>query len=105
MTSVNDPLINSISLRVPKIFDVLHFNFSYHTEHHIFPGLNSDYYPKVQELLKSHYPDRYNLLDAGEAWRLLMTTSRHYQDENTFTNWTGDRSMTCPLSDPTNQPI
>jgi fatty acid desaturase len=101
MTSVNDVLINSISLRVPKLFDVLHFNFSYHTEHHIFPGLNSDYYPKVQELLKTHYPDRYNLLDAGEAWRLLMTTSRHYQDENTFTNWTGDKSATCPLSDST----
>ena len=105
MTSVNDVLINSISLRVPKLFDILHFNFSYHTEHHIFPGLNSDYYPKVQALLKKHYPDRYNLLDAGEAWRLLMTTSRHYQDENTFTNWTGDKSATCPLSDPINQLI
>jgi fatty acid desaturase len=30
MTEVNDPLINSISLRVPKIFDLLHLNFSYH---------------------------------------------------------------------------
>lgn len=105
MTSVNDVLINSISLRVPKLFDLLHFNFSYHTEHHIFPGLNSDYYPKVQELLKTHYPDRYNLLDADEAWRLLMTTSRHYQDENTFTNWAGDKSATCPLSDPANPTI
>jgi fatty acid desaturase len=35
MTSVNDPLINSVSLKVPKIFDLLHLNFSYHTEHHI----------------------------------------------------------------------
>jgi fatty acid desaturase len=37
MTEVNDPLINSVSLRVPKILDVLHCNFSDHTEHHIFP--------------------------------------------------------------------
>ena len=46
MTDVNDCLINSVSLRVPKILDKLHFNFSYHTEHHIFPGMNSDFYPE-----------------------------------------------------------
>lgn len=98
MTSVNDPLINSVSLRVPKIIDKLHLNFSYHTEHHIFPGMNSDYYPMVRGLLKIHYPERFNLLDAGEAWRLLMQTPRHYKNENTFINWSGEKSVTCPLS-------
>ncbi len=98
MTEVNDPLINSISLRVPKIFDVLHLNFSYHTEHHIFPGMNSDYYPMVQELLKTHYGDRFNLLDAGKVWQLMLQTPRHYLDENTFTDWTGTKSVPCPLS-------
>ena len=62
MTSVNDPLINSVSLKVPAIFNCLHLNFSYHTEHHIFPGLNSDYYPQAQALLLEHYPDRFNLI-------------------------------------------
>ncbi len=98
MTSVNDPLLNSVSLRVPKIFDKLHLNFSYHTEHHIFPGLNSNYYPMVQELLKVHYPERMNLLTVGDAWRLLMQTPRHYKDENTFTDWSGKKAITCPLS-------
>ena len=98
MTSVNDPLRNSVSLRVSKIFDKLHLNFSYHTEHHIFPGLNSDYYPMVQELLQLHYPKRMNLLNAGDAWRLLMQTPRHYKNENTFTDWSGNKSITCPLS-------
>jgi fatty acid desaturase len=98
MTSVNDPLINSISIRVPKIFDILHLNFSYHTEHHIFCNMNSDYYPQLQELLKTQYPERFNLLDAGEAWRLLLNTPRHYKDENTFTDWYGQKSVTCPLS-------
>lgn len=98
MTSVNDPLINSLSLRVPKIFDVLHLNFSYHTEHHIFPGMNSDYYPLVQKLLKIHYPERFNLMDAGEAWRLMLQTPRHYKDENMFTDWDGEKDITCPLS-------
>jgi hypothetical protein len=26
----------------------------------------------VPELLKIHYPDQMNLIDAGQAWRLLM---------------------------------
>lgn len=98
MTHVNDPLINSVSIRVPKLFDLLHFNFSYHTEHHIFPGLNSDYYPLVQELLKAHYGERFNLLKAGEAWQLLLQTPRHYKNENTFTGWSGAESVICPLS-------
>jgi fatty acid desaturase len=97
MTSINDPLINSASLRVPKIFDLLHFNFSYHTEHHIFPSINSDYYPMVQELLNVHYPDRMNLIDAGEAWRLLMQTPRHYKDEVTFTDSLGKMSVNCSI--------
>lgn len=98
MTSINDPLINSVSLRVPKIFDLLHLHFSYHTEHHIFPSINSDYYPLVQELLEIHYPNRMNLVDAGEAWELLMQTPRHYKDEVTFTDSSGKLSVTCPLN-------
>jgi fatty acid desaturase len=99
MTEINDPLVNSLSLRVPKIFDLLHFNFSYHAEHHIFPGLNSDYYPVLQQLILAHYPERSGyLIEAKEAWRLLLQTPRHYRDENTFTNWSGKVSMSCPLS-------
>ncbi|MEG4421628.1 fatty acid desaturase [Microcoleus sp. LAD1_D5] len=97
MTDINDPLINSMSVRVPKIFDLLHLNFSYHTEHHIFPSINSDYYPMVQELLKIHYPDRLNLIEAGDAWRLLVETPRHYQDEVTFTDSCGTLSVNCSI--------
>jgi len=99
MTTVNDPLKNSVSIRVPKILDLLHLNFSYHTEHHIFPGMNSDYYPMVRELLKIHYPERMNyILDAGEAWRFLLTTPRHYKDEKTLTDSSGEKSVPCPLN-------
>ncbi len=98
MTSVNDPLVNSLSLKIPKFLDKLHLNFSYHTEHHIFPGINSDYYPIVRELLEIHYPGKMNLLNAGDAWRLLLTTPRHYEDENTFTDWSGKKLVTPPLS-------
>jgi len=96
MTEVNDPLVNSLSLRVPKIFDILHLNFSYHTEHHIFPGMNPNYYPMVQELLLTHYPERFNLMDASQAWNLLLQTPRHYLDQTTFTNWSGTKVVPCP---------
>lgn len=103
MTEVNDPLANSISIGVPKFFDLLHLNFSYHTEHHIFPALNSDYYPMVQELLKTYYPDRFHHLSAIEAWNLLNQTPRHYKDMHTFTTWSDRTSMTCPWCE--NDPV
>lgn len=98
MTDMNDPLINSVSIQVPKLFNLLHLNFSYHTEHHIFPGINSNYYPQVQALLQAHFGDRFNLLDAATAWRLLLKTPRHYNTENTFTDLKGEKIITCPLS-------
>jgi fatty acid desaturase len=99
MTDINDPLVNSVSLRVPKFFDLLHLNFTHHTEHHIFPGMNSNYYPLVQELLQKHYPEKYNLISAKDAWLLLMRTPRHYQNQNHFTDWSGEKSVVCPLVD------
>jgi fatty acid desaturase len=98
MTAVNDPLLNSVSLQVPGWIDRLHFNFSYHTEHHIFPGMNSDHYPKVQALLLLHYPERFNLLPFPRVWRSMLETPRHYQDEQTFTTWSGEQSVSCPLT-------
>lgn len=74
LTEVNDPLVNSTSIRVPAVLNILHFNFSYHAEHHIFPGLNSSYYPMLQELIKVHYPDQTGyILGMQEAWRGLLT--------------------------------
>jgi len=51
----------------------------------------------VQELLKIHDPDRLNLIDAGQAWRLLMETPRHYKDEVTFTDSLGEMSVNCSI--------
>ena len=94
MTEINDPLVNSTSLRVPKIIDLLHFNFSYHAEHHIFPGINSNYYPLVQALVKTQYPDRANyVMGAGQAWQMLLATPRYYKDPHTLTDWAGVRSV------------
>jgi fatty acid desaturase len=97
MTEVNDPLVNSISLKLPNLINKLHFNFSYHTEHHIFPNMNSDYYPLVQNFLQEYYPDRMNIITVKEAWQLLLKTPRHYLDETTFVGYSGEGAVACPL--------
>lgn len=97
MTEINDPLVNSVSLKLPNFINKLHFNFSYHTEHHIFLDMNSDYYPLVQELLQTHYPDTMNLITGKEAWQLLLQTPRLYQDENTLIGYSGKGAVPCPL--------
>lgn len=66
-----DPLLTTTSVKVPKIFDILHHNFSYHTEHHIFPSMNSDYYPDLSRLLQKKFPDRYNSYPILEVWEKL----------------------------------
>lgn len=66
-----DPLIGSTSVIVPKWMDWLHDNFSYHTEHHVFPGMNPRWYPEVSRLLQEHFPERYNRIPLGDAWRRL----------------------------------
>lgn len=98
MTEVNDPLLNTLSIRVPQWVNLLHLNFSFHTEHHIFPGINSDYYPMVQSLLLTHFPEQFHRLDALQAWNLLLHTPRHYINPHTFTDWTGSHVRPCPFS-------
>jgi fatty acid desaturase len=93
----NDPLLTSVSLKLPAFLDCLHGNFSHHSEHHVFPGLNGHYLPLVRQLLLQHHLDRYRLLSGTQAWRLLLSTPRLYRDAGTLTDWNGTRSMAVPM--------
>jgi fatty acid desaturase len=97
MREDNDPLLTSVSLKLPAFLDCLHGNFSHHSEHHVFPGLNGHYLPLVRQLLQKHHPDRYRLLSGTQACRLLLSTPRFYRDAGTLTNWNGTRSMAVPM--------
>ncbi|WP_026583414.1 fatty acid desaturase family protein [Bacillus sp. J33] len=78
LTPVNDPLANSLTVTVPKWVDVLHFNFSYHTEHHLFPGMSPKYYPLVKKHIKSMWPERYHEMPLTRALAALWKTPRVY---------------------------
>ena len=96
----NDPLVNSVSLLLPAYFDLLHLNFSHHVEHHIFPGMNTNFYPMLRRILLERYPARYQSLSGAEAWHRLLTTPRHYRDHRTVVSWSGVRLVNLPLQRP-----
>ncbi len=73
LTPVNDPLANSLTVRVPRWVDVLHLNFSHHVEHHIFPSMSPRYAPRVREVARRLWPDRYQEMP---HWRALLTIWR-----------------------------
>ncbi|MBM7095018.1 MULTISPECIES: fatty acid desaturase family protein [Alteribacter] len=82
LVPVNDPLANSLTVTVPKWVDVLHFNFSYHTEHHLFPGMNPKYYPIVKRRIKDMWPDRYHEMPMSKAMIALWKTPRVYFEQD-----------------------
>lgn len=84
LTDVNDPLANSLTVTVPKWVDVLHFNFSYHTEHHIFPAMSPKYYPLVKQHIKAYWPDRYHEMPMHKALIALWKTPRVYYEDKDF---------------------
>jgi len=82
IVNINDPLANSLSVTVPKWVDFLHFNFSYHTEHHLFPGMSPKYYPLVKAQIKKNWPEQYNEMSLITALKALWLTPRVYYQNN-----------------------
>jgi fatty acid desaturase len=64
----HDVLAASTTVVVPEVCNKLHSNFSYHTEHHLFPTMNPVYYPLVGDLFRKRFPDRYHCIPISEAW-------------------------------------
>jgi fatty acid desaturase/AcrR family transcriptional regulator len=79
LTEINDPLLNSLTVTVPRFWDVMHARFGLHVEHHLFPAMSSEALPRVRALLEAHWPDRYQSLPLTEAVRRLLRTPRIYR--------------------------
>ncbi|MDG5786024.1 acyl-CoA desaturase [Evansella sp. AB-P1] len=91
LVPVNDPLANSLTVTVPKWVDVLHFNFSYHTEHHIFPTMSSKYYPLVKKHIKRMWPERYHEMPMSKALLALLKTPRVYYQQDDLVDPNGGK--------------
>lgn len=95
LTKVNDPLINSLSVTVPRIVDVLHLSFGFHVEHHLFPAMSPRHARKLRALIVERWPERYQTLPLLEAMTRLYKSPRIYEDATTLINpVTGHRVTT-----------
>src|ERR1043165_103752 len=52
LSPVNDPLVNSLSVRLPRVFEWLTLDFGFHVEHHLFPAMSTRHGRKVREVLR-----------------------------------------------------
>lgn len=76
-----DPITGSLTVTTCRLLDILHLNFSYHTEHHIFPAMNPKYAPQVKALLKQFWGNKYQEMSHWQAMLTLWRTPRLYLDE------------------------
>lgn len=83
---VNDPLVNSLSVTLPRPLEWLTLGFGYHTEHHLFPSLSTRHAPAVRALLRAKYPGRYQSMTLPSALAALHRTARVYRDHVTLTD-------------------
>jgi fatty acid desaturase len=81
MNDVNDPLLNSLTVEVPWIVNLVHLNFGLHVEHHLFPSMSSRYAPHVRDALIAQFPERYQSMPFLEAMRRLFSTPRVYETQ------------------------
>ncbi len=84
LTAINDPLVNSLSVRAPRWLEWLHLGFGYHVEHHIFPTVSARHGRAVRAALVRLYGDRYLSLPHGRALRLLYSRPKVHHDHDTL---------------------
>ncbi|MBL8921369.1 MAG: acyl-CoA desaturase [Myxococcaceae bacterium] len=84
MAVSNNPLDNSMSVLKPRWLDPLHFRFSHHVEHHLFPTMPMHRAPRVRAWLQANVPNRFVCPPHWKAVRLLYTTPRVYADAVTL---------------------
>lgn len=81
---VNDPLVNSLSVTLPRPLEWLSLDFGYHVEHHLFPTMSARHGRRVRAALRAQFPERYQSMPLPQALRQLYRTGRVYRDDTTL---------------------
>jgi fatty acid desaturase len=84
MTDVNDPLVNSLSVTVPRWFSSYTLQFGLHVEHHMFPVISGRHAPRIRDLIRRTWPDRYRSMPLGRALGRMFVTGRVYKNATTL---------------------
>jgi fatty acid desaturase len=81
-----DPFGGTLSVRTSRVLDSLHFHVSHHVEHHLFPRMNSCYYPLVRKFLVREAPKHYFLIGHVQALYIVFCTPRIYAEKHLLTD-------------------
>ncbi|HSS50015.1 MAG TPA: fatty acid desaturase [Thermoanaerobaculia bacterium] len=84
LSAANDTLTTTMSVTTLRILDRIHFHFSHHVEHHLFPAMCSSQTPHVRRVLLEHFGDRYLAPPHWRALRMIFRTPRVYDGPNTL---------------------
>jgi fatty acid desaturase len=84
LSPVNDPLINSLSVTLPRVLEWLTLDFGFHVEHHLFPTISTRHGRAVRKALRERFPERYQSMPLHTALYKLHHTSRVYRDDTTL---------------------
>jgi fatty acid desaturase len=100
-TTVNDPLINSLSVTGPRWFEWLTQDFGFHVEHHLFPAMSARHGRRVRDVLRARWPERYQSATLTKALLALHRSARVYETSTTLVDpKSGRRWQTLtPLGD------
>jgi fatty acid desaturase len=90
-TDVNDPLLNSLSVTVPRWVDWCTLGFGFHVEHHVFPWMSSRHAPAVRSIIRARWGERYQSLPIGRALLALHRTGRVYKTPTTLADLPGGK--------------
>jgi fatty acid desaturase len=86
LTEINDPLVNSLSVTLPRPLEFLTLDFGYHVEHHLFPTVSARHGKIVRAAILAHCPERYQAMPLTSALAQLYRTARVYKDDVTLTD-------------------
>jgi len=79
LTEINDPLVNSLTVTVPRLFDWTTLGFGYHVEHHLFPSMSSRHAPRLRQAILERWPERYQSMPLLRALARVTRTARVYK--------------------------
>lgn len=84
LTDVNDPLVNSLSVTLPRWLEFLTLDFGFHTEHHALPQISTRHGRIVREHLMNQFPGRYQTMPLSKALVQIYHSARVYKDHVTL---------------------
>ncbi|MBI4292371.1 MAG: acyl-CoA desaturase [Betaproteobacteria bacterium] len=73
-----DQLATSMGVTTHPWLDLIHFNFSHHAEHHLFPAMSSKYYPLVRAKLRQYAGERFVTPPHWKALLMVFRTPRFH---------------------------